>query len=155
MTCIFGAFIEHPNEAVVVNLNVKRSCANCPFRKQGAIELHPGRLEGIVGDLLADDRTPFLCHKTVYREGNEGEVVVDEDGNEESLPGPKSSVCAGSMVFLHKLGQPNVAMRLGYALKMITPEDLDAQRDQIIEPEDIEIEVPERPWRRPNPENPS
>lgn len=131
-----------------MNLNVKRACANCPFRKEGAVELHPGRLEGIVGDMLADDLSPFLCHKTVYSPGNVGEVVEDEDGNEECLPGPKSSVCAGSMVFLHKLGQPNVAMRIGFAMGMIKPESLDAQRNQIIEPEDIEIVVPERPWRR-------
>src|SRR3989344_5614440 len=30
----------------------KRPCSNCPFRSDGAgIELHPGRLEGIVSEL--------------------------------------------------------------------------------------------------------
>jgi len=35
---------------------LRRPCANCPFLKQGAIELAPGRLDGIVETLVSDDR---------------------------------------------------------------------------------------------------
>jgi len=34
---------------------LKKPCANCPFRNQGAISLAPGRLEGIIDTLLGDD----------------------------------------------------------------------------------------------------
>ena len=41
----------------------KRPCANCPFRCDGAgVQLEPGRLEGIVSELLADDQQTFVCH---------------------------------------------------------------------------------------------
>ena len=44
----------------------KRPCSNCPFRCDGeGIELRPGRLEGIVADLLANDQHTFVCHKTL------------------------------------------------------------------------------------------
>ncbi|MDF5404448.1 hypothetical protein P3681_25155, partial [Vibrio parahaemolyticus] len=34
------------------HLRLKKPCANCPFRKEGAIELAPGRLEGIINDIV-------------------------------------------------------------------------------------------------------
>ena len=41
----------------------KRPCANCPFRCDGAgIPLQPGRVEGIVSGLLADDQQTFVFH---------------------------------------------------------------------------------------------
>ena len=47
----------------------KRPCANCPFRCDGAgIPLQPGRVEGIVSGLLADDQQTFVCHKTLDKE---------------------------------------------------------------------------------------
>ena len=43
----------------------KRPCSNCPFRADaGAIELRPGRLEGIVADLLQDDQQTFVPQDT-------------------------------------------------------------------------------------------
>ncbi|HBX5175140.1 TPA: hypothetical protein MH391_21585 [Klebsiella pneumoniae] len=33
------------------HLRLKKPCANCPFKKEGAIELAPGRLEGIINDI--------------------------------------------------------------------------------------------------------
>lgn len=53
----------------------KRPCANCPFRCDGAgVELSPGRLEGIVSDLLADDQQTFVCHKTLDKERMPGVI---------------------------------------------------------------------------------
>ncbi|HGW3237511.1 TPA: hypothetical protein ACNKCC_005820, partial [Klebsiella pneumoniae] len=48
------------------HLRLKKPCANCPFRKEGAIELAPGRLEGIINDIVENDMTTFHCHKTVH-----------------------------------------------------------------------------------------
>lgn len=120
-----------------MNLQMSRQYGNCPFRKVGAIDLRPGRVAGIVRDLIADDTTSFFCHKTVYAKGNAGEVIVDEDGNESVIPGPKSSVCAGSMVCLLKTGEPSVAMRMGAALGLLRYRDLEAFGDEIIDPVDL------------------
>ena len=44
----------------------KRPCSNCPFRcDDDAIELRPGRLEGIIAGLLRNDMSTFVCHKTL------------------------------------------------------------------------------------------
>lgn len=124
-----------------MNLNMKKPCRNCPFLKVGAIDLREGRLQGIARDLTADDRTPFLCHKTVHVKGNEGEVIEDEEGFETHLPGPKSSICAGSMAFLMKARSPNVAMRMGIAFGLLDIEELRAFANEIIDPESLALDV--------------
>jgi hypothetical protein len=99
--------------------------ANCPFRKVGAIELNPGRLQGIIDDAMADDESVFFCHKTTNgEETNEG--VYMSDGNE--------SYCAGSLIYLHKARNPNVAMRLGHALGLFDPARLAGSFDEVIDP---------------------
>lgn len=112
-----------------MNINLKKPCANCPFKREGAIELREGRVAQIARELIADDQTPFLCHKTVYRTGA------------KACKGGSESVCAGSMIFLLKAGAPNVAMRMGAALKLIDFEDLRAQFADILDPEEV---LPER-----------
>ncbi|WP_157657629.1 hypothetical protein [Burkholderia ubonensis] len=37
--------------AIENHFKLRRLCENCPFRKNGAIQLAPGRLEGIVEHL--------------------------------------------------------------------------------------------------------
>lgn len=111
----------------MVNLNalfkLKKPCENCPFRKVGAIQLRPGRVEAIVDGLIRNDQSTFHCHKTVHgpKGGGDGELTGEE------------SYCTGSMIYLQKIGQPNVAMRLGAGLKMFKPDDLAAQYDVVID----------------------
>lgn len=118
-----------------MNLNMKKPCANCPFLKKGAIDLAPGRLIGIAQDAINDDTMPFLCHKSVQSSKNPRQTIIDENGDEQDLPGQSSSICVGSMVFLKKAKSPNVAMRMGAALKLLDPKALDAFDDVIIDPE--------------------
>lgn len=77
------------------HLRLKRPFANCPFLKKGAIELAPGRLEGITRDLVEDDHTPFQCHKTVHsaRGGK-----LDEDGSYTASG--HEAMCAGAAAYL-------------------------------------------------------
>lgn len=105
-------------------------CANCPFRKQGAIELAPGRLDGIVETLVSDDRSTFHCHKTVHN-GRTGGEWSDEGHYTSS---GHESMCAGAMIYLEKLGRPTVAMRIGRVLGMYSPDDLVQHFDAVIEP---------------------
>lgn len=73
---------------------MKRPCPDCPFLKDGGIELHEGRLEQIKNDLLVDDQRPFQCHKTTYSTGGR----YDDDGD-RYLPSGKEAYCAGAMAF--------------------------------------------------------
>lgn len=97
----------------------KRPCANCPFRKDGAgIELRPGRLEGIVAGLKADDHETFVCHKTLHK---------------------KRMTCAGAVGIMSKVGQLPVIARLGLAVGAITRADIAASAAMVIDPSDLAI----------------
>ncbi|WNZ87335.1 hypothetical protein [Pseudomonas sp. P108] len=94
---------------------MRMPCANCPFRKKGAVELRPGRLEGIVADLLANDKKTFSCHKTLTSEDLEDFDDVDESeqaGRRTYYEAEK--MCAGAAAYLLKKQRPSVGMR--YAL---------------------------------------
>lgn len=93
-----------------------RPCAHCPFLREGAIELQPGRLDGIVAGLLADDHEGFICHEVAY------------------APRPRRVQCAGAMVMLLKAGQPSVLMRLGAVYGLVDFEALRDQADDVIDP---------------------
>lgn len=97
----------------------KRPCANCPFRCDGAgIELSPGRLAGIVSDLLADDTQTFVCHKTLDKE---------------------RMTCAGAVGLMSKLGQLPVIARLGLACGVITNSDIVASAAMVVDPSDLSL----------------
>lgn len=113
------------------DFKLKRPCENCPFRKEGGIELAPGRLQGIINTLVNDDMTTFQCHKTVYGEKTGGEWD-DETG--QYRPSGKESMCAGAIIYLEKAGQPTVGMRLGRALGLYDPSVLAPVYGEIIDP---------------------
>jgi len=100
-----------------LNFDLKRPCANCPFRKVGAIDLHPDRLPSIVDGLLRDDRSWFICHKT-----------------SRLRPVARRSQCVGSMVYLLKLDAPSVSMRMAAALGMLDYGALRALHSEVIDP---------------------
>lgn len=97
----------------------KRPCSNCPFRcDEGAIELRPGRLEGIVAGLLRDDHKTFVCHKTLDSQ---------------------RMTCAGAVAAMAKLGRLPVIARLGLVHEVITVADIEASKQLVIEPEQLKI----------------
>lgn len=112
------------------HFKLRRPCANCPFLKNGAISLAPGRLEGIVDTLMTDDHSTFQCHKTVHSARTGGEW--DDDGNYVSSG--QESMCAGAMIYLEKTGRPTVAMRIGRAVGIYQPELLEPHFDLVIDP---------------------
>lgn len=118
-----------------MNLNLKKPCANCPFLQEGAIGLAPGRLEGIIDDLVKDDGSNFQCHKTVHSKHG-GEWVEAEDGEEHYQPSGNESMCIGSAIYMLKIGRPSMSMRFALMTKMIELTELTAQNDKIIEPMD-------------------
>ncbi len=94
---------------------LKRPCANCPFRKDGAIELMPGRVDSIISALTKDDSQSFLCHKTLNSEG--ADDCDDDDELQMGRSEPKRPIreaekmCAGAAAYLLKIGRPTVGMR--------------------------------------------
>lgn len=110
------------------HLRLKRPCANCLFLKQGAIELEPGRLDGIITALIEDDHSTFSCHKTVHS-ARGGEW--DDDGN--YTPSGHESMCAGAASYLMKHKRPTVGMRIAFATGMASPTDWNEAQALIIE----------------------
>lgn len=117
------------NEQMKRAFRLKRPCANCPFRTQGAISLMPGRLEGIIENLLADDTSSFSCHKTVH---NSSGGEWDDDGNYTASG--NEAQCAGANAYLMKVSRPSVSMRLGMAFKAIDASHWDDAKKVVIEP---------------------
>lgn len=93
----------------------KRPCSNCPFRSDGAgIALSPGRLEGIVHDLMSDDQSTFVCHKTLDK---------------------TRMTCAGAVAVMSKIGHLPMIARLGLSCGVITTEDIEASAAMVIDPD--------------------
>ncbi|KVD52832.1 hypothetical protein WI87_26260 [Burkholderia ubonensis] len=116
--------------AIENHFKLRRPCENCPFRKNGAIQLAPGRLAGIIKHLVRDDHGTFQCHKTVHNQHTGGEW--DDDGN--YVASGQESMCAGAMIYLEKIGRPTVGMRLGRVLGLYDSERLLPSFGDIIDP---------------------
>lgn len=103
---------------------MKAPCANCPFLKEGAIKLRPGRVDDILDGLMKDDHKPFMCHKTL-------DGVENEEGGYEAAGTEK--MCAGASAVLWKRRMPSVGMRLAIVLGIATPELWENNFDKTID----------------------
>lgn len=122
------------NAAVKIDLvrahfRLSKPCANCPFRKQGAIELEPGRVEEIIDDLMQNDMSTFHCHKTVHHPKG-----GDWDDHGQYTPSGHEAMCAGAAIYLEKLRRPTVAMRIGRVTGLYMPESLQPHFGDVIDP---------------------
>lgn len=89
-------------------------CADCPFRRQGAIDLRPGRLQEIIGDLLRGEG--FLCHAHFYARKRQRQP------------------CAGAVIYLEKAGRPNTIMQVMERVGDYPREAFMASADLVIDP---------------------
>lgn len=109
------------------HLRLKRPCPRCPFRKEGAIELRPGRVAKILDELMRNDHATFYCHETAYaRTGGSW----DEEGN--YVPSGCEAMCAGAAAALAKRGRPTVAMRIAVVTGAVDPDQWRCQADQVL-----------------------
>lgn len=107
-----------------MKFNLKRPCSNCPFRKKGAIDLRPGRVEGIIKNLDNDYNT-FPCHKTL--DGEETEGAYTYTGNE--------SACIGAIAYKLKYdGQLSVMTRIAVLRKEIRLATIEEVYPLLIDP---------------------
>lgn len=90
--------------------NLKRPCANCPFLRTGAIDLMPGRVEGII-ESLRNDYNTFPCHKTTHGQKPRG----------------KESACMGATAYMFReTGRLSILARLATRDDSLRLEDIEA-----------------------------
>lgn len=107
-------------------LRLKTPCPGCPFLKSNHDMLAPGRLKAIAETLLEDDRTPFICHKT----------LLDEDHGEKRVQvvaGSRHAFCAGAAAYLLKKGSPRVAMKVADSMGFVPIDQWDEAQDLVVD----------------------
>ncbi|MPQ69245.1 hypothetical protein [Pseudomonas sp. MWU12-2323] len=114
---------------------LKKPCANCPFRKVGAISLMPGRVEGIIESLISNDHESFTCHKTL----NNTSVDDEDDLEEHESEKPRSirdgeKMCAGAATYLMKAGRPSIGMRYAIITGSISKDHWASAESLVIDP---------------------
>lgn len=103
-----------------------RPCGNCPFRTDCLSGwLGENRAEDIAHSLTGQDKT-FPCHKT---------TSTDEKG--DTIETRDSQHCAGAMIMLEKLENPNQLMRIAERLRMYDRFKLDMDADVFDNPEEF------------------
>ena len=96
-----------------MNYNLKKPCANCPFRDDIDPFITQERAEEIA-ESLSLQQLDFPCHKTVDYSGDDGGRIKD-----------KSEMCAGAMIMLEKEGRPTQMMRISERLGMYDASSLE------------------------------
>ena len=81
-----------------MNFNLTKPCADCPFRTDKHFPLNAERAEDIAHGLTVQQGT-FACHKTIDYSGDDPEHVK------------KTEHCAGALIMLEHMQQPNQMMR--------------------------------------------
>ena len=118
-----GNSIEH-------HYRLKKPCANCPFKKEGAIDLAEGRVEGIANDLMEGTYGTFQCHKTVHTK--KGGEWNEETGEYESSG--HESMCAGAAAYLMRAGNPTHSMRFAIGTGHLDPDQWNPIMGELVEP---------------------
>ena len=86
-----------------------KPCKKCPFRTDVPPYLNAARVGEIATSIQQGG--PFHCHET----------TVPSDDGESMEVGPDSSVCAGSIIVMEKMGQPNQHLRIAERLGLYDP----------------------------------
>lgn len=89
-----------------MNFSLKRPCAKCPFRTDVHPYLPPERADEILTAITVQDAT-FACHET---------TEFDEEG--EHCSSSDEQHCAGALILLERMEQPNQMMRIAERIGM-------------------------------------
>lgn len=114
--------------------SLKKPCADCPFRNDGAaIELMPGRKEEILAGLLTGASQSFACHKTVHRDDGRN---FDDEGNYAPV---SVSQCPGAAAVARKLGRDTVMAQIAIRLGVIASDHFDKALSLTIDLGDLDF----------------
>lgn len=107
---------------------LKKPCDSCPFRREGGIRLHTGRIEEIVASVAPEDGQGrgFTCHKT---------TGVDGGKNRSQQP------CAGGIIFGYKQGVTSQLTRIEERLGLIPEEFATGEWPEIFDDIDEMLEA--------------
>jgi hypothetical protein len=94
-----------------------RPCKNCPFRSDIKGYLTKARVRQIIDSITRQQRT-FSCHKT-------NETEENDEGWSETIETENSHHCAGALIFLERLDQPNQMMRIAERIGLYDRRKLD------------------------------
>lgn len=110
-----------------MNFDLKKPCKLCPFRTDCPAN-RPGedRAEEIAESITTRQQS-FPCHET---------TEFDDDGDRK-LGNKKEQHCAGAMILLERLGEPNQMMRIAERLRLYDSEALDMCQPVFDSPEDF------------------
>lgn len=86
-----------------MKMDLIHPCSQCPFRRDISSYLTQDRAADIVDSITTRQGT-FSCHKT-------NEFDYDDEGNSIVIETEDTQHCAGAMILLEKLNQPNQWMR--------------------------------------------
>lgn len=99
-----------------MKFEIKRPCSHCPFRA----DVHPYlRRAPEIAAQMRDDRNWFMCHSTTT------------EGTGKRVKRADTSHCMGLARVLWREGNPNVAMRLALAFKLITIRQLEETKPPV------------------------
>ena len=87
-----------------MKFTLPRPCKKCPFRSDVKGYLTKARVRDIINGITRRQET-FSCHNT-------NEFVDNDDGWTETVETANSQHCAGALIFLERLDQPNQMMRI-------------------------------------------
>lgn len=108
-----------------MNFNLTKPCKDCPFRTDIRPYLTMERAEEIVEALTTMQGT-FACHKT---------TKPSEDDDLEMVTTDKSEHCAGALIMLEHIEQPNQMMRIAERLGMYDRTKLEMDAPVFDDPE--------------------
>ena len=109
-----------------MKFDLKKPCADCPFRSDIAGYLTEGRAEEIV-EIISERDGTFSCHKTNTYDEESGEMVETA----------KSQHCAGALIFLEKHDNPSQLMRIAERLGLYDRRKLDMSAPVFDEADDF------------------
>lgn len=111
--------------------DLKRPCADCPFRTDIKPFLMRERAENIVNEIMFGTGN-FPCHKTIDYE-NSGEDFQSAKG----VNGKELQMCAGAMIICEHSGNWGQMLRISMRLGMFDPDKLDMGSPVFECPEDF------------------
>lgn len=93
-----------------MKFDLKAPCPKCPFRTDVVPFLSAARAREIVAGITDGDAT-FSCHAhNEFDEDEQGECVVIE--------GDRAQHCAGALIMLERMEQPNQMMRIAERIRL-------------------------------------
>lgn len=108
-----------------MDFTMTKPCPKCPFRTDVPAYLNGPRAQEIVHSIVGQQQQ-FPCHQT-----------TEHDDDSEYVPGDGEQHCAGAMILLEKIEQPNQLMRISERCGIYDANKLDMTQPVFDTPEEF------------------